>query len=256
MIPVQSRVFGSVVLVSILASFGVPERIDAASVTISAAADTTLQEAFPGNNFGDGGSFTAGGRKRGGTTRGLFRFDVAGSVPAGATINSVTLTLTVAATPSPAVNSIFDLHRLTASWGEGDNTDRGGAPANSNESTWTSRFFGGAAWGTPGGDFAGTVSGSRSIAGNGSYTFASTANLASDVQGWLNNPANNFGWILISETESTPATIRRFASHESGSSGPQLAITFTPVPEPGTWAILLVGSVGFFWSIRRRACRT
>jgi hypothetical protein len=255
MSPVQSKVLGPVVLAAILAFFGPAERSDAASVSISAAADTTLQEAFPANNYGGGASFTSGGRRRGGTTRGLFRFDVAGSVPVGATINAVTLTLNVTATPDGGVNSIFDLHRLTASWGEGNNTGLGGAPADVNETTWTHRFAGGAPWGMPGGDFVGTVSGSRSIAGNGSYTFASTANLVSDVQAWLNNPAGNFGWILTSQSEDTAATIRRFASRESGAAGPQLAITFTPVPEPGTWAILLVGSVGFFWSIRRRAIR-
>jgi hypothetical protein len=69
------------------------------SVSIHPTADTTLQQAFPNNNFGDGTTFTAGERRQGGATRALVRFDVAGNVPSGATITSVSLTLNVTSTP-------------------------------------------------------------------------------------------------------------------------------------------------------------
>src|SRR6185295_15971618 len=82
----------------------------AATANLHPVADTTLQEAFPNNNLGDGTSFQTGGRRQGGRTRGLMQFDIAGNVPAGATINSVSLTLTVTAVPSGGFNSIFDLH--------------------------------------------------------------------------------------------------------------------------------------------------
>ena len=96
-----------ILLLSILAS----ARVQSATATLHPLADTTLQSAFPGNNFGDGTSFQAGGRRQGGVARGLVEFDIANTVPAGATISSVSLTLSVTATPSGGVR-IFDF-----SWG-------------------------------------------------------------------------------------------------------------------------------------------
>jgi len=87
----------------------------------------------------------------------------------------------------------------------------------------------------------------------GAYTFTSTANLVGDVQGWLNNPASNFGWILMSESENSPTSIRRFASRDAVSGAPLLTINFTPVPEPGTWTVLAVGMLFIVWRLRRKA---
>lgn len=223
----------------------------AASVVLGPSADTTLQEAFPGNNLGGGTSFQAGGRRQGGAARGLLQFNVAGNVPAGATIDSVTLTLNVTATPFPAVNSVFDLHRVLASWGEGNKFGQGGAPASPNEATWNNRFAPGTAWASPGGDFSPVVSASRAIAGDGSYVFSSTANLVSDVQSWLDLPGNNFGWLLDSQSESIATTIRRFGSRDSGASAPSLSIQFTPIPEPGIAGLLALGALALWWVPRR-----
>jgi hypothetical protein len=132
------------------------------------------------------------------------------------------------------------------SWGEGTGADHGGSSAGANQATWNIRFAPGTSWN------AATVSASRSIAGNGGYTFASTANLIGDVQSWLNTPANNAGWILMSEAESTPTSIRRFGSRDSGATAPTLTIQFTPVPEPCTWALLAIGTICLAW--RRRRC--
>src|SRR5882724_7703211 len=114
--------------------------LEAATVSIHPTADTTLQEAYADYNYGDGTSFTAGGRRQGGRTRGLLLFDIAGNIPAGSTINSVSLTLTVTGDPSGGINSIFDLNRLTASWGEGNGSDHGGSPAGPGQATWNNRF--------------------------------------------------------------------------------------------------------------------
>src|SRR5436305_15234771 len=103
-------------------------QLSAATLSLRPTADTTLQEAYPDYNFGDGTTFTAGGRRLGGRTRGLLQFDIADNLPANSVINSVTLTLNVVHVPSGAVASIFDLDRVLSPWGEGNGSDMGGSP--------------------------------------------------------------------------------------------------------------------------------
>jgi len=217
--------------------------VDAATMSLTPVADTTLQSAYPGHNFGGDSSFQAGG---------LLRFDFT-SVPAGSTINSVSLTLAVTRTPSGGVSSLFDLHRVLESWGEGDNSGQGGLPADTNEAGWINRLSPSTRWTTPGGTFSPAVSASQMISGNGSYTFVSTVSLVSDVQLWVSNPSNNFGWELISENENLPTTIRRFGSRDAGASAPLLNIAYTPVPEPRSLWLILFGGFGFWWISRQRA---
>ncbi len=219
-------------------------RLSADTVTLRPVADATLFEASPNNNLGDDGTFMAGLRPKGGRSRGLLRFDLT-RLPANIVINSAALTLTVTTTPpispafpNPAPSSTFDLHRVTQAWVEGNKpSSYGGMPASLGEVTWNSALTSETRWQNPGGDFVPTVTASHFIAGNGSYTFSSTPNLMSDVQTWHDNPASNFGWILMSESEGVSRTVRRFASRESGSQGPSLVVNFTVVPEPGTLAL-------------------
>ena len=223
----------------------------AATVGLAPVADTTLQSAFPNLNYGGGVSMTAGGRRLGGVTRALMLFDIAGSVPAGAVITSVTLDVTVVRAPIGVVPSIFDVNRLTASWGEGTGQDEGGSPAGPNAATWNNRFgASGSPWTTPGGDFSPTASSSSFITGPGTFTFNSTASLAADVQSWLDNPAGNFGWVMLSESELIPTTIERFGSHENKDTSPTLLIQYSVVPEPG-FVVLLGLGLGVL-AIRRR----
>ncbi|MHC5003383.1 MAG: multicopper oxidase domain-containing protein, partial [Planctomycetota bacterium] len=77
------------------------------------------------------------------------------------------------------------------------------------------------------------ASASAVVSGSGSYNWSSTPQLVADVQGWVDDPATNFGWIVIGE-ESVLQTARKFASREgSASQRPRLAVTFTPPAENG-----------------------
>ncbi|MSU66688.1 MAG: hypothetical protein EXS38_11430 [Opitutus sp.] len=76
----------------------------------------------------------------------------------------------------------------------------------------------------PGGDFAPAVSASQLVSGStGTATFTG-AGLVADVQAWVNNPATNFGWIMVAQNESAAAV--RFTSRE-GANAPSLVVDFT-----------------------------
>ena len=57
--------------------------------------------------------------------------------------------------------------------------------------------------------------------------------MAADVQGWLDNPSANFGW-LLQGNESQGGTAKRFDSRENPtpSNRPTLVVQFTPPPPP------------------------
>jgi hypothetical protein len=75
------------------------------------------------------------------------------------------------------------------------------------------------------------VSSWAAVFGVRDYTFFSSTQMVADVQFWLQNPESNFGWILISESEDSNLTARRFASREDAESTPLLEIEFAPPPK-------------------------
>jgi hypothetical protein len=230
------------------------------NVTLTPSADTTLHEYFPENNFGAQVHMNAGTTQNGPRTRGLLAFDVAEAIPSGSIINSVTLTLEVVGQPVDGdAPSNFGLHRMLLGWGEG--TGSGEPPflgrlALPGEATWRQRFAGLAEWAAPGGlagvDFAAQFSSDTFIYGvNFSpYVFDTTERLAEDVQLWLDQPRQNFGWMLLTQSEEEIFSARRFASREDPFRAPRLMIDFTPVPEPGVWAFGVMAS-GVWWFGRK-----
>ena len=164
--------------------------------------------------------------------RGVLAFDIAGNIPAGSTILGVTLSLNMSRTADNTARTI-ELHKLLADWGEGTSVAPGeegdGAPATTNDATWRHRFFDTIFWTTEGGDFSATVSASQSVGAVGMYMWSSSQMVA-DVQSWLDDPATNFGWLVLGD-ESVSATAKRFDTRESASP-PVLTIQFRPAPAP------------------------
>jgi hypothetical protein len=206
-----------------------------ASATIPASKDNTIYGNGNANlSNGEGPYLLAGSSGEGRALRSLIAFNLAGQIPAGATINSVTLRLTIN-TPLAANSNTVRVHRVLADWGEGTSiSPMGGgigAPPTTGDATWNARFFNTANWSTPGGDFAPTVSASQSVTGgSGTATFSSIG-LIADVQAWVNAPASNFGWILVAQDETGPAV--RFASRE-GAPVPALVVDYTPASSNGS----------------------
>ncbi len=203
----------------------------AAVVTLSSAADAFINSNSPDNNAGAHGWFDAGADGVGGVRRGLIRFNLA-SIPAGSTINSAVLQLTVTKVPSfGPVNSSFQIHRLDADWTEGTQVGNSGALAVAGEATWNSRMSGSANWTVPGAasDAEAAASASTPVGTNfgASYTWTGAA-VASDVQFWLDHPAENFGWLLRSDAEGTGRTARGFGAREDAANAGRLQVTYTP----------------------------
>jgi hypothetical protein len=222
---------------------GIGPRLAIADViNINPIKDNTLYQYVPAD--GDlsnarGFHFFAGETGMGELRRGVLAFDIAGNIPAGSTILGVTLSLNMSRTGVDTARTI-ELHTLLADWGEGTSQATGeegtGAPATPNDATWRHRFFDTIFWTTEGGDFSATVSASQSVGPVGVYTWSSSQ-MRADVQSWLDDPASNFGWLVLGD-ESEILTAKRFDTRESASP-PVLTIQFrppgprpTPTPRP------------------------
>jgi hypothetical protein len=241
---------GLLLALALTAPLGLPTPAGAASRTLPAIRDNTLYEhpsGFLSNGAGD--HFFAGTTGELRVVRGLLEFDVAFHLSPGSTITGATLTLNMSrASGLGAV--IVNLHRVLADWGEaGSNApmgEGGGAFPQVGDATWIHTFFLSTFWTTAGGDFDPTPSASTSVAGLGSYSWSS-AQLAADVQQFLDDPDQNHGWILVSGA----AIAKRFDSRENptASMRPELTIEFTapdvlPSLGPGGLALLVASLIG------------
>jgi hypothetical protein len=224
----------------VLASERLESRDLLAQINLTPLADNTIFQDNTSASDGAGTTLfagvTAGRIGSPSPRRALLQFDVVHSIPAGAHIDSVTLRLNdIKDSFSTSSSDAFGIYLLQASWGEGTSSGTGaGGPASAGDATWLNRFFGppAQAWGHAGGDFSTTASATTTIAGVGSYTWTS-AQLAADVQGWLNNPSTQFGWLLKVVDETAAGTAREFESRQSNfatPSPPTLTINYTPLP--------------------------
>jgi len=96
-------------------------------------------------------------------------------------------------------------------------------PAATRDATWTQNFFGSSSWATAGGDHVPAASATTMVAGTGDYQWTGPG-LVADVQEFIDEPATNFGWVLLSDTV-VGRTGKRLQSRESTSGVPLLEVT-------------------------------
>jgi FtsP/CotA-like multicopper oxidase with cupredoxin domain len=214
-----------------LALLVMPAISRATVITIPASKDNTLYENATGAVSNGAGEYVFTGRTKDGVRhRGVIAFDIAGSIPAGSTVNSVTLQLHLSREANTTLRTTT-LHRLLADWGEGTSNagqnEGQGAPSTTNDATWIHRFYPSTFWATAGGDFNATAGASTGVTGNGFYTW-SASTLVTDVQAWLDTPSGNFGWLILGD-ESVVETSKRFDSRENGQTAnrPALIVDYT-----------------------------
>jgi spore coat protein A len=208
--------------------------VHADTANLVASRDNTMFSEDGTLSNGAGEYFFAGKTNDGnpGTIRrGLIAFDLS-SIPAGSVITDVQVRLYFSRGKNG--NHAVSLHRCLADWGEGtsnaDAEEGQGAPATTNDATWTHRFYNTTTWSTAGGQYAPTSSASIIVNGAGQFvTWGTTAQMVADVQAWLDAPASNFGWAVVG-VESSNRTARRFDSRTNPTvaNRPTLIVTFTP----------------------------
>jgi hypothetical protein len=232
----------------------------AAQVSIVAGRDNTIFS--ESNNSGGAATAVFSGRNNGGNLRrGLLWFDVASSIPPLSSVNAASLTLRMdSAAQTETQARDVRLHELLGGWGEGSSGGGGpgsgqGQPATQGDATWTYQFFDTDPWTMPGADFAAQASATASVGtAVDHYSWASTPLLVEDIQGWLDGPASNFGWVLIGD-ELANGSSRRFGSREATDPAlrPVLTVEFTAVPEPASWLLLL--GAPLLWGARHASRR-
>ena len=176
------------------------------ALPLNAARDNFISQEDNGSN-GAGSWIFAGAtepsKNQAAVRRALLGFTLT-SIPAGATVASASLQLTMDRTIVGAFP--FSLHRMTANWGEGTANagaqEGAGITASATDATWSKPFHGQpATWASPGGDFLPTPSATTSVNNNAAYSWSGPA-LTADLNAWLANPAANFGWILKADSET------------------------------------------------------
>lgn len=197
------------------------------TVELTPVKDNTLYQSATGSlSNGKGIGLFAGQTAGNQTRRALLAFDL-GQIPVGSTVTQATLRLRESS-PKNNGNHGVALHRVERDWGEGASDaggeEGGGAQSAVGDATWIHAFFATSLWEHAGGDFDSNPSGAAVVGGNGDYTWQSQG-LIADVQAWVDDPASNFGWIVIGN-EGTSTTAKRFNSREAAVGRPLLTVSY------------------------------
>jgi hypothetical protein len=208
----------SLVLVTIVPVLSLPKVAEASTtVTLGASKDTYVDQDNPTKNEGNDDLMEVRSRDGSRNKRALIEFSLS-SIPAGATIQSATLTLSMK--NAPHASRTYNVHRITSSWIEGnggtDNIPPGEVRWNNQPATTTSVT-------------SATSTGATNDV-NRSW------DVTSDVQAFINGSASNFGWLIKDSVEnSTQSDLEgRFRTREntdsSNSKQPKLVVVYNVAP--------------------------
>jgi hypothetical protein len=227
--PMPTAVIGAACLLTSIAT--------GQTATLTPIRDNTIYESLSGQQNSNAlgvylfTGLTAANERR----RALVQFSLA-SVPAGATVTSAALTVYV--DRGSASTQPITLHRVTSSWGQGTSSASlpggQGTAATPDDPTWNFSHFNTIEWHSYGGDFV-PESSSQVVVGaaEASYTFDSNATIVADVQAWLADPSQNFGWIIVGD-ETVRGSALRLGSREGTFNAPVLTVTYSTTPVCGT----------------------
>ena len=249
---------------------------------IAPSADATLLGGTDvGNSLAVPGMFV--GKDPSNVKRGLIEFNVAAAIPAGATVTGVSLQMTIGQVAGSSGGSVTNfgpvqtmgLYDESQAWGQPTNTVGAssfgghghGAAAQTGDATWTTAAWSTTPWNVAaGGNWtAGSLDlADAQVPGTTGYVATwSSAALAAEVQGWLDNPASNNGLLIKDQDEVTGTTFRAFWGEQGAinagnpSWAPDLSVTYTnsvsPVPEPATLALFAFGMPALLLRRRRVA---
>ena len=202
--------------------------ISLATIPLVSAAETTIQPSSADSYMNEGAKDTNYGGQTyievsskpsaWGNARGILKFDLS-SIPSGSTITSVTLSLYLYSTRG--YDRTYCLHKVTKNW-----TESG--------VTWN-KYDGTNNWTTSGGDYEATASATVTAGAVWNiWVDWSSSTLVSDVQGFVNNPSTNFGWIIKDQTEgsSNQDWVRFYSKEYTGTTlRPKLAVTYSGEPD-------------------------
>lgn len=188
------------------------------------AADATINQASPNNNFTGNSTVTVESRSANRNQRALIEFDLSTLPNVG--IKAAALTLQVTSTNASAGNTrTYGAYRVTSFFHQP-------------EVTWNTRVAN-LLWGAPGGDVLNAATGTAAVSGAGPAQFTIT----SDLQSWYNG-SGNYGTLIRDQAENAGGAgfTTTFGSIEGPSANaPQLNITFvqniknlTAVPSNGS----------------------
>lgn len=213
------------------------------------AADAAIYAESGSVANGSGENLFVGANSQGQARRSLVRFDLASALPPGSVVVGAYLRVTVNQ-GNPGSEPLV-ARRVLANWAEGPTNPTGsegqGAAASGADVTWTLReFAANTAWTTAGGDFAGADSFAGPLAASGSSGFDATATGLADIQAWVDQPSQNFGWILIGN-EAASSSAKRLDSRTAvnANARPELQVTyFAPGAQPAGFCVGSVNSTG------------
>ena len=163
--------------------------------------------------------------------RGVLAFDIAGNIPVGSTITGVTFSMNMSRTPINVAYPVELQSCLPTGVKELRRHPERKAmePGHPQRCNMAAPFLRHDFWAAEGGDFSATVSASQSVGVVGPYTWSSQQMVA-DVQDWLDNPAGNFGWLVLG-LEKPTMTVKRFDTRESANP-PVLTIEYASSSRP------------------------